>query len=145
MYKLNETSFRNETHLISTVTITDTDPKDTGFYKCQGVWKKERYVYVSSRSFILSFSQTIQKYWTNCHFATRTHSGHEKLVFLEFEYYLTIDSTNTKEGDSIVIPLKVTHPNVNVSIYRRKDEDEGEGVDYQKVILKQWFEFRFDF
>ena len=62
MYKLNETSFRNETHLISTVTITDTDPKDTGFYKCQGVWKKERYVYVSSRSFILSFSQTIQKY-----------------------------------------------------------------------------------
>ena len=63
-----------------------------------------------------------------------THSGHEKLVFLEFEYYLTIDSTNTKEGDSIAIPLKVTHPNVNVSIYRRKDEDEGEGVDYQKVI-----------
>jgi hypothetical protein len=56
---------------------------------------------------------------------------------LEFEYYLTIESTNTKEGDSIVIPLKVTHPNVNVSIYRRKDEDEGEGVDYQKVILKQ--------
>ena len=55
-------------------------------------------------------------------------------LFLLFEYYLTIESTNTKEGDSIVIPLKVTHPNVNVSIYRRKDEDEGEGVDYQKVI-----------
>ncbi len=81
---------------------------------------------------IFSFSQTIELI-----IISRTHSGHEKLAFLEFEYYLTIESTNTKEGDSIVIPLKVTHPNVNVSIYRRKDEDEGEGVDYQKVILKQ--------
>ena len=82
----------------------------------------------------MSFSQTIQN--IELIIISRTHSGHEKLAFLEFEYYLTIDSANTKEGDSIVIPLKVTHPNVNVSMYR---QSENGGVDYHKVIYTQLF------
>jgi hypothetical protein len=57
--RFNETSYRNETHLISTMTLKNVTPNDTGVYKCENrrIRKREvefRLVYVFSKLFFSS-------------------------------------------------------------------------------------------
>ncbi len=56
--------------------------------------------------------------------------GHEKLVFMDIQHN---NLTVPKERESIRIPLKTTHPNVSISVYRQTNEL---GVEFQQEFVK---------
>ncbi|XP_046654208.1 vascular endothelial growth factor receptor 1-like [Daphnia pulicaria] len=97
------TTLRNETDLISTMALTNATPIDTGFYNCERKGAANRYVYVFS---------------------------HEKLVFMDIQHN---NLTVPKERESIRIPLKTTHPNVSISVFRQTNELE---VEFQQEFFK---------
>ena len=86
------TNFRNETHLITTLTLENPTIYDTGYYRCD-VWLSDlRYIYISSQENLFFMDV-----------------GGQDVTIAR----LTIIST---PSDSIVIPLKITHPDVRISV-----------------------------
>ncbi len=92
------TNLKNETHLISTVTLENPTIYDTGYYRCDGRLSDLRYIYISSQENLFFMDV-----------------GGQDVTIAR----LTIIST---PSDSIVIPLKVTHPDVRISVYRQTRE-----------------------
>nr|CAH0103682.1 unnamed protein product [Daphnia galeata] len=114
--RLNVTNFRNETHLISTATLENTTIYDTGYYRCDCRCQTYRcrvydlrYIYIASREnlfFMDVRGQGVRK-------------AGSKII--------------SQPGDSIAIPLKVTHPDVRISVYRQTREI---GVEPQNEFSK---------
>nr|CAH0106520.1 unnamed protein product [Daphnia galeata] len=96
--RLNVTNFRTETHLISTLTLENPTIYDTGYYRCDGRLSDLRYIYISSQE--------------NLFFMDAGGAG----VKIERSKIIS------QPGDSIAIPLKVTHPDVRISVYRQTRE-----------------------
>ena len=99
------TNSKNETHLISTVTLENLTIYDTGYYRCDGRCQTYRcqvydlrYIYIASRE--------------NLFFMDVGGAG------VEIERFKII----SQPGDSIAIPLKATHPDVRISVYRQTRE-----------------------
>ncbi|XP_046654996.1 uncharacterized protein LOC124348757 isoform X2 [Daphnia pulicaria] len=106
--RLEKITFKNETHLVSTMTLTNTTRDDTGFYNCSGNWEQEdRYVYVSSTE-NLSLMRN------------------QNYIFPRFNLTATT-------RDSIFIHFIITHPNVTISIFKQTREI---GVQPQKAFRK---------
>ncbi len=99
------TNLKNETHLISTFTLENVTIYDTGYYGCDGRLKYRLYIYISSRE--------------NLFFMNVGGQGGSKII--------------TRPGDSIAIPLALTHPDVKISVYRQTREI---GVEHQNEFSK---------
>ena len=115
------TNFRNETHLISTATLENPTIYDTGYYMCDGRWSSDprtiNFDWESDRRYIYISSQ-------------------ENLFFMDIVgQNVRIEGLKiiSQPGDSIAIPLKVTHPDVRISVYQQTREI---GVEPQNEFSK---------
>ncbi|XP_059350097.1 vascular endothelial growth factor receptor 1-like [Daphnia carinata] len=88
---------RNTTHLTSTMTLTKTEPTDTGYYRCfvRSEIQIAHYVYFYSQLSLLN----------------------NRLAF---------DTYTTFAGEPLEIPCRPTHPNVTISLYREKRNENNE-------------------
>ncbi|XP_046456952.1 uncharacterized protein LOC124204012 isoform X3 [Daphnia pulex] len=103
--RLLKTFNRNDTHLSSTMTLMNSIPEDTGYFGCVEIlsWntigKISQYVYVHSDTTLIIDKMD------------------DKYLFPKFEH---------RQGESLLIPCKPTHPNVTVSLSREKLSTNGE-------------------
>ncbi|XP_046456504.1 vascular endothelial growth factor receptor 1-like [Daphnia pulex] len=99
-HRLSQTYVKNGTHMISTMTLTNAETKDTGYFGCtvrlfrlrDENYEVKQYVYVSSND--------------NNVFIDDQQGGMKNSTFI-FEH-----------GNSGLVPCKSTHPNVTVSLIR---------------------------
>lgn len=134
--------------------MKNTKPTDTGVYECSDIKNyltpEYRYVYVSSNSKIswIQWKFIIPNSWslyTCIFFLPLLWTGPEKLVFLDNSNSWSIEThrgCDCQSYNNFNFTVKVTHPNVSISIFKQTTEMEVSDEHQQNQFVKVKLHYR---
>lgn len=136
--RFSATADKNETHLTSTMTLTNVTAYDTGYFSCKAIYRDEikQYVYVyGGLSSIQCRTRWILR--GSIFFSVCVISDRKNAVIKDDPQFWT----KQESGEPLLIGCRPTHPNVTVVLLRltrhvHPKEETNYQWDYSKVNLE---------